>query len=155
MNWTLLETAQSMLHHAQKPLKFWAEAVSTACYSRDQSPTIFLKNVTSYEHWYGKKPNVSNLKVFGCKAYVQVPDAKRKGNWVSCKWHKQYKCSKVMIVIFLEKRFAVKKSYYTQESFEFFTGLVGNERREWQCLIQRRTKKRQCWRSASGYRRRT
>ena len=74
-----------MLHHAQEPLKFCAEAVSTAFYARDQSPTIFLKNVTSYEHWCGKKPNVSNLKVFGCKAYVQVPDAKRKGNWVSCK----------------------------------------------------------------------
>ena len=74
-----------MLHHAQKPLKFWAEAVSTAYYSRDQSSTIFLKNVISYEHWYGKKSNVSNLKVFGCKAYVQVPDAKRKGYWVSCK----------------------------------------------------------------------
>ena len=32
MNRTLLETARPMLHHAHKLLKFWAEAVSTACY---------------------------------------------------------------------------------------------------------------------------
>ena len=81
MNRTLLETARSMLHHAQKPLTFWAEAISTACYVRNRSPTAFLKNVTPYEHWYGKKPDVSNLKVFGCKAYVHVPDAKRKGKF--------------------------------------------------------------------------
>ena len=62
-------------------LKFWAEAVSTACYLRNRNPTIFLKSVTPYEHWYGKKLNASNLKFFGCKASVHVPDDKRKGKF--------------------------------------------------------------------------
>ena len=33
--------------------------------------------VTPYERWYGKRPNVSNLKVFGCVAYLHVPDLLR------------------------------------------------------------------------------
>jgi hypothetical protein len=27
--------------------------------------------------WYGKKPNLQHLRVFGCKAYVHIPDQKR------------------------------------------------------------------------------
>ena len=41
MNRTLVETTQAML------LKLWVEAVSTACYVRNQSATKFFKNVTS------------------------------------------------------------------------------------------------------------
>ena len=76
-----VETVRSMLHHAQKPLKFWVEAICSGCYIRNRNPTIFLKNVTPYEHWYGKKPEISNLKVFGCKSYAHVPDAKSKSNF--------------------------------------------------------------------------
>ena len=28
--------------------------------------------------WYGKKPNLSHLRVFGCVAYAHVPDCERK-----------------------------------------------------------------------------
>ena len=33
--------------------------------------------------WYGRKPDLSNLKVFGCVAYALVPAAKRRkfGDW--------------------------------------------------------------------------
>lgn len=29
--------------------------------------------------WFGEKPNLSNLKVFGCKAFSHVPKEKRHG----------------------------------------------------------------------------
>ena len=32
---------------------------------------------TLYEVWYGKQPDVSHLRVFGCTAYAHVPDAQR------------------------------------------------------------------------------
>ena len=66
MNRTIMETTRSMLHHAELPLSFWAEAVSTAVYLRNRSPTSYLKEMTPYERWYGSKADVSNLKVFGC-----------------------------------------------------------------------------------------
>ena len=34
--------------------------------------------VTPYERWYGEKPDVSNLKVFGCMGHVLVPETERR-----------------------------------------------------------------------------
>ena len=78
MNHTLVEAARSMMYHANMPQKFWAEAINTAVYLRNSSPTISLKGVTPYESLYGEKPDVSNLKFFGCAAYVHVAKQKRK-----------------------------------------------------------------------------
>ena len=78
MNRTIMETTRSMLYHAHLPLKFWAEAVSTAVYLRNRSPTSSLNDVTPFEAWFKEKPDVSNMKVYGCKAYAHVPDEKRR-----------------------------------------------------------------------------
>ena len=41
-------------------------------------PTTAIKNdQTPYERWYGRKPNVSHLRMFGCVAYAHVPDSER------------------------------------------------------------------------------
>ena len=77
-NRTIMEAARAMLYHAKLPLSFWAEAVSTACYVRNRSPTAALAGKTPYEVWYGEKPNLSNLRVFGCLAYVHIPDSRRR-----------------------------------------------------------------------------
>jgi hypothetical protein len=54
----------------------WVEAVCNAAYVRNRVITTATA-VTPYKRWYGKKPDVSNLRVFGCTAYVHVPDASR------------------------------------------------------------------------------
>ena len=78
MNRTLMESARSMLAHAGLPDSYWAEAVATAAYLRNRTPTTsFEEKKTPYERWYGKKPNLSHLKVFGCIAYAHIPDSKR------------------------------------------------------------------------------
>ena len=141
MDQTLMETAWSMLYYNQELLKFWAEAVSIACYIRNWTPTTFLTNLTPHEHWYGKTTDVSNLKVFGCKAYVHIPDSKRKYKfdresvlcvfvWISSKWQwiqilQPTNKSNAPDVIFVEDRFDVEKLDCTQENFEFFIGSVG------------------------------
>ena len=76
-NRTVMEAARSMLYNANLPLSFWAEAVKCATYVRNRSPTSALGNKTPYECWFGKKPDISNLRAFGCIAYVHVPDQKR------------------------------------------------------------------------------
>ena len=71
MNHTSMESARSML-------SYWAEAVATAAYIRNRMPTAgFKEEQTPYERWYGKRPNVSHLKVFGCMAFAHIPDAHR------------------------------------------------------------------------------
>ena len=78
MNRTLMESARSMLAHAGLPHCYWAEAVSTAAYLKNRTATTaFEKVATPYERWYGRKPNISNLRVFGCMAYAHIPDSQR------------------------------------------------------------------------------
>ena len=66
-----------MIYHANLPLSFWAEAANTMVYLRNRSPTAALQDVTPYELWHGEKPNVSNLRVFGCVCFVNIPKAKK------------------------------------------------------------------------------
>ena len=77
LNRTIVKSARSMLLHASLPQQFWAEAVNTAVYLHNRSPTVALKDKTPYECWYSSKPNVSNLRVFGCLSFVHTPDGKR------------------------------------------------------------------------------
>lgn len=52
------------------PPHFWAEAIATAAYIRNRCPTRSLENSTPFEARFGVKPDVSNLKTVGCKAFV-------------------------------------------------------------------------------------
>jgi len=63
-----------MIYHAGLNSIYWGEAVATAAYIRNRTVTT-ATGETPYERWYGERPNVSNLKVFGCVAYVHVPDS--------------------------------------------------------------------------------
>lgn len=79
MNRTLVESARSMIMHAALSNIVWAKAISTATYVRNRLPTTALKeNETPYERWYGKKPDVSPVRVFGCMAYAHMPDGERR-----------------------------------------------------------------------------
>ena len=78
MNRTLLESSRAMLCHAGLPNHYWAEAVGTAAHLRNRVVTSAIKEAkTPYEKWYGRKPYVGHLKVFGCVAYAHVPDCLR------------------------------------------------------------------------------
>ena len=77
MNRTIVETARCMLVEAKLPSKFWAEAVSTAVYLRNRSPTTAVKGMTPFESLTGKKPHVEKLRVFGCQAYAHIPKDER------------------------------------------------------------------------------
>ena len=78
LNRTILEKAKCMCAHADLPKSLWAEAASTACYVYNRLPNARLKRKSPHEVWYSQKPDLSNLRVFGCVAYALVPAAKRK-----------------------------------------------------------------------------
>eukprot|EP00253_Pinus_taeda_P021756 PITA_21756 len=77
MNKMLMQRARSMLNGARLGQEFWAEAVDTACYLVNRSPSSALDDKTLQEVWTGKKPSLSHLKVFECDAYVHVPKENR------------------------------------------------------------------------------
>jgi hypothetical protein len=63
--------ARSMLKSKKMPAAFWGEAVSTAVFILNRSPTKALKDKTPYEAWYGRQPDVSFLRTFGCIGHVK------------------------------------------------------------------------------------
>ena len=69
-NCTLLELARAMLISKNLPSYLWDEAVSYANFIRNRVPTRALENMTPYEGWHSKKPDVSNLREFGCDVWV-------------------------------------------------------------------------------------
>ena len=78
LNRTLAESASSMLLDSKLPKKFWAEAVSTAAYLRNRCPTAAVQGKTPFEVWYGMKPKVNYLRVFGCDTYAHIPKDERR-----------------------------------------------------------------------------
>ena len=48
--------------------------MSTAIYIMNRTPTTAVHDVTPKEKFSSRKPDLSHLKVFGCIAYVHVPD---------------------------------------------------------------------------------
>jgi hypothetical protein len=78
MNWTLVESAHSMLNDANLPNSFWEDAVEYAGQIRNIVPTRALPDITPHESFTGNKPDVSHFRTFGCKAYVHIPDEKRR-----------------------------------------------------------------------------
>ena len=73
LNRTIIESVRSLLIHSKLPFKFWAEAVATLVYTHNRSPNNAIKNATPYELWFGKRPDISKLRVFGCICYYYVP----------------------------------------------------------------------------------
>src|SRR6202034_1879402 len=61
-NRTIVESARSMLYHADLGKSYWGEAVLTAVYIRNRVRTKALVAKTPYECWSGKRPNISNLR---------------------------------------------------------------------------------------------
>jgi hypothetical protein len=76
MNKTLLEKARCMLLNASLCNEFWAEAVSMACYLVNRSPSTAIGCKTPEEVFTGTPADYSNLKIFGCPAYMHVSEGK-------------------------------------------------------------------------------
>ena len=79
LNRTLQEKARSMMVSSGLHGRFWGEAIVTACYLRNRSPSRVLKgDKTPEKVWSSWKPSIAHLKVFGCKGFVLIPDKERK-----------------------------------------------------------------------------
>ncbi|GJU90155.1 retrotransposon protein, putative, ty1-copia subclass [Tanacetum coccineum] len=74
-NHTLLDIVRSMMNLTTLPLSFWDYALESATSILNMVPTNKVDK-TPYELWYGKGPNLSYLKVWGCEVLVKrdTPD---------------------------------------------------------------------------------
>eukprot|EP00253_Pinus_taeda_P008711 PITA_08711 len=77
MKRALMEKERIMLCGVELGQELCAEAVETACYLVNRSPSSMLEDKSPQEIWNGKKASLSHLRVFGYDAYVHVPKEKR------------------------------------------------------------------------------
>ncbi|XP_076661161.1 uncharacterized protein LOC143365143 [Halictus rubicundus] len=68
LNRTILEKALSLDSKINKVM--WGEAVRTAIYLINRSPTT-TSDKTQAENWIKKKPDLTNLQIFGCDAHAK------------------------------------------------------------------------------------
>ncbi|KAK8656122.1 hypothetical protein V6N13_108681 [Hibiscus sabdariffa] len=69
-NRTLLDMVRSMMSHSDLSISFWGHALETAAFTlnRVQSKSV---QKTPHEMWTRKRPSMSFMKIWGCKAYVK------------------------------------------------------------------------------------
>jgi len=69
LNRTMLEAILTMLTTAELSKAYWPYAVRTFIYTRNRT-RIVRDNKTAFELWFNYKPNISNLRTFGCLSFV-------------------------------------------------------------------------------------
>ena len=68
-NRTLLDMVRSMMSLTDLRLSFWGYALKTITFSLNRAPSKSVE-MTPYELWFGNKPKLLFLKVWGYDAYV-------------------------------------------------------------------------------------
>ena len=69
-NRTLLDMVRSMMSLTDLPLSFWGYALEIVSFTLYRAPSKSVET-TAYELWFGKKPKLSFVKVWGCEDYVK------------------------------------------------------------------------------------
>ena len=78
INRTGANAVRTMLQFANLPNSYWAEAYHTYSYIHNRTSINNLVRKTPYEILYGRKPDLSYIKIFGSVAYVRIPPEQRK-----------------------------------------------------------------------------
>ncbi len=79
-------TVRAMLRDHNVPTKYWPLALDAATYLLNRTPHSALQGLTPLQLATGKEPDLSKAKVFGCKAYVQVPKENRWEKFGNTAW---------------------------------------------------------------------
>jgi hypothetical protein len=75
---TILDAARAQVIGANLPKGAWAEAMNNAVYILNRVPSTALGGDTPFHRLFGRHADLSHLKTFGCRAYVQFYDHQRK-----------------------------------------------------------------------------
>ncbi len=82
----LAEKTRALLMDRQTSIEYWPLALQTATYLLNRTPHDSLGGMSPLERSTKEKPDLRRTRVFGCKAYVQIPKSERKGKLSNTAW---------------------------------------------------------------------
>jgi transposase InsO family protein len=77
LNRTVMAKVRAILVDSGLPHTLWAYFAHMAAYLTNRSPSSALNGMTPYQKLRGVAPDLSHLRIPGCKAYVHIPRNKR------------------------------------------------------------------------------
>jgi hypothetical protein len=77
-NRSIEETMKALMDDEGLSMYLWGEATMATIYVQNITPHCILKDTTPEEAFSGKKPNVEDLRIFGCLVYIHMPKDKMK-----------------------------------------------------------------------------
>jgi hypothetical protein len=124
-----------MVFDARTPRFLWSEAVATANYLTNRSPTRANSGVSPFQRLYRRPPELHHLRVFGCLAFVQIPKERRTkldahstkylmvGYSEVTKGYRFYDPAKRSITISNDAKFAEHRYWHTPAEFASTPGV--------------------------------
>jgi hypothetical protein len=87
----IIARSRSLIIHAKIPRELWPEAMQAAVYLINRTPVRDRsvspeRWISPYERLYGQKPNLANIRVFGCKSYVLRHDVAKADKMAPRAW---------------------------------------------------------------------
>lgn len=80
-NRTVQESARTMLISSGLGKSLWPEAVRTAVYILNRTTNTRNRMKTPFEMWFGEKPHLDHVKVFGTVGYTHIPKQNGRKKW--------------------------------------------------------------------------
>ncbi|KAL0641221.1 hypothetical protein Bca4012_102626 [Brassica carinata] len=118
--------------------RFWSDAVTTACYLINRTPTLILQGLSPFEVLNRYKPSLEHMKIFGCLCFVMVPGELRNklearsskamfvGYSSSQKGYKCYDPNTRRVLVSREVKFVEEKGYYEEQIQEDLKDLTSD-----------------------------
>lgn len=80
---SIKEKATALMLYSNLPSPFWRFACATSCYLLNRLPKQLPNNrfISPYQAIYNEAPNLSHLRIFGCKAVMHVDRSIRQNDW--------------------------------------------------------------------------
>ncbi|KAG2050616.1 hypothetical protein BDR06DRAFT_891486 [Suillus hirtellus] len=69
---TLIGKAHTMHTVYGVPMNYWDKFILTMCYFTNHTPVTLQDGHTSYECWFGTKPDLTHLCEIGCCMFVLI-----------------------------------------------------------------------------------
>ncbi|CAN1342642.1 Retrovirus-related Pol polyprotein from transposon TNT 1-94 [Linum perenne] len=73
----VLDLTRALLLESRVPSHFWVETVRTVVHLINIQPTPILSDASPFEQLYGKLPDYTRLRIFGCTCFVLLPKKDR------------------------------------------------------------------------------